>query len=83
VVRLNSGLKTRRPSAFRGYSPMAPPVESYVPRVSSRNGEHCTATVGLDKLPMTIGSHRRQWKEGCVRGPNAELFAELSSTFCS
>src|SRR5262249_47944483 len=39
VVRLNSVLKTRRPSAFRGWSPMAPPATSYVPTVSSRNGE--------------------------------------------
>src|SRR5215470_10051030 len=40
VSRLNSVLKTRRPSAFRRCSPMGPPVASYVPTVSSRNGEH-------------------------------------------
>src|SRR5437870_2401042 len=40
VVRLNSVLNTRRPSAFRRCSPMGPPAASYVPTVSSRNGEH-------------------------------------------
>jgi hypothetical protein len=38
--RLNSVLKTRLPSAFRRCSPMGPPAASYVPGVSSRNGEH-------------------------------------------
>src|SRR5262249_5593814 len=40
VVRLNSVLNPRRPSAFRRCSPMGPPAASYVPTVSSRNGEH-------------------------------------------
>src|SRR2546428_14182731 len=40
VGRLNSVLKTCLPSAFRRWSPMGPPAASYVPRVSSRNGEH-------------------------------------------
>jgi hypothetical protein len=33
-------LKTRLPSAFRRCAPMGPPVASYVPTMSSRNGEH-------------------------------------------
>src|SRR5207249_2706612 len=40
VARLNSVLNTRLPSAFLGCSPIGPPVASYVPTVSSRNGEH-------------------------------------------
>ncbi len=40
VARLNSVVNTRRPSAFRRCSPMGPPAASYVPTVSSRNGEH-------------------------------------------
>src|ERR1041385_2652370 len=43
AVRVNSVLKTRLPSAFRRCSPMGPPAASYVPRVSSRNGEHSTS----------------------------------------
>src|SRR5215472_15699026 len=42
VSRLNSVLKTRRPSAYRRCSPMGPPAASYVPTVSSRNGEQTT-----------------------------------------
>src|SRR5215475_2656892 len=49
VSRLKSVLKTRLPSAFRRCSPMGPPGASYVPRVSSPNGEHSTiVTVTLE-----------------------------------
>src|SRR5882762_2860411 len=54
VVRLNSVLKTRRPSAFRRCSPMGPPVASYVPTVSSRNGEHSRAR-SCSSQPVTDG----------------------------
>ena len=43
AARLKSVLNTRRPSAFRRCSPMGPPGASYVPTVSSPNGEHSTA----------------------------------------
>src|SRR2546425_5668307 len=46
VARLNSVVNTRRPSALRRCSPMGPPAASYVPAVSSRNGEHSTAHAG-------------------------------------
>src|SRR5262249_38842799 len=49
VVRLNSVVNTRRPSAFRRCSPMGPPAASYVPAVSSRNGEHSTCRSHSDK----------------------------------
>src|SRR5262245_48813729 len=49
VLRLNAVLKTRLPSAFRRCSPMGPPVASYVPTVSSRNGEHSSTLLGFQQ----------------------------------
>src|SRR5438105_1647629 len=67
AVRLNSVLKTRLPSAFRRCSPMGPPAASYVPTVSSRNGEHSTAVCNPHVVvPETDGDG--QWRlEGCVQ----------------
>src|SRR5262245_57200836 len=54
VARLNSVVNTRRPSAFRRCSPMGPPAASYVPTVSSRNGEHSSvaADAGLALIDL-------------------------------
>ena len=61
VVRLNSVLKTRRPSAFHGCSPMAPPAASYGPAVSGRNGEHSQGDKRCFSAPGEGKSSRRSW----------------------
>src|SRR5437660_4360270 len=70
VVRLNSVLKTRRPSAFRRCSPMGPPAASYVPRVSSRNGEHSSGrrrVRSVSPCSWAVTARPEIWTPGLLR----------------